>query len=72
MKKTLAILTIAAALAACNNGSEKTAETAIDTVKTESPLMDAVNTADSVGKAMEAGKDSTVKIMEKTKEEVKH
>ena len=52
MKKIFAILTIAFVITACNN-SETTRTTTTDSVSSaESPLMDAVNTADSVGKMM--------------------
>ena len=52
MKKIFAILTIAFVITACNN-SETTKTTTTDSVSSaESPLMDAVNTADSVGKMM--------------------
>ena len=52
MKKIFAILTIAFVTTACNN-SETTRTTTTDSVSSaESPLMDAVNTADSVGKMM--------------------
>lgn len=52
MKKIFAILTIAFVITACNN-SETTTTTTMDSVTTaESPLMDAVSTADSVGKMM--------------------
>lgn len=61
MKKLLVIVTIAAVLGACNNSSEKTSTETKDTVLTESPLTDAVNTADSVNKKIE---DSTGKIMD--------
>ena len=49
MKKIFAILTIAFVTTACNN-SETTKTTTTDSVSSaESPLMDAVSTADSVG-----------------------
>ena len=52
MKKIFAILTIAFVMTACNN-SETTKTTTTDSVSSaESPLMDAVSTADSVGKMM--------------------
>lgn len=53
MKKIFAILTIAFVMTACNN-SETTKTTTTDSVSSaESPLMDAVSTADSVGKMMQ-------------------
>jgi uncharacterized protein YcfL len=61
MKKLLAIVAIASFLAACNNSSEKTTTDTKDSVSAESPLMDAVNTADSVNKKIE---DSTGKIQD--------
>lgn len=51
MKKLFAILAVASVLTACNNSDDKK-EAAADTTKTESPVMDAVNTADSAGKVM--------------------
>ncbi len=59
MKKLLAIVAIASFLAACNNSSEETTTGSKDSISADSPLMDAVNTADSVSKKIE---DSTVKI----------
>lgn len=56
MKKILAIVAIFSFLAACNNSSEETSTNSKDTVSADSPLMDAVNTADSVAKKVE---DST-------------
>jgi len=65
MKKIFAILTIAALMTACNSGSEETKTTTTDSaVIQESPLMDAVNTADSVSKII---KDSSVKITDTTR-----
>ena len=61
MKKLLAIVIIASFLAACNNSSEETTTTSKDSVSADSPLMDAVNTADSVNKKIQ---DSTVKMMD--------
>ena len=61
MKKLLAIVAIVSFLAACNNNSEETTTTSQDSVSADSPLMDAVNTADSVNKKIE---DSTVKMMD--------
>ena len=50
MKKVFAILAISFVITACNNSSEETKTTATDSTITESPLMDAVNTADSASK----------------------
>ncbi|HMK05290.1 MAG TPA: hypothetical protein VK489_13905 [Ferruginibacter sp.] len=59
MKKIFAILTTAALMTACNSAAEKTTTTITDSaVINESPLMDAVNTADSVNKII----DSTGKL----------
>jgi PBP1b-binding outer membrane lipoprotein LpoB len=56
MKKLLAIVAIASFLAGCNNSSEETTTGSKDSVSADSPLTDAVNTADSVNKKIE---DST-------------
>ena len=65
MKKLLAIVAIASFLAACNNGNEETTTNSKDSVSADSPLTDAVNTADSVTKKIEDSthmiKDSTMK-----------
>ncbi len=62
MKKLFALLTIATALTACNNDSDVKTEAVKDSVtEAESPLMDAINTADSANKVIEAVKDSTGK-----------
>ncbi len=62
MKKIFAILMIVSFLAACNNGNdEATTKTKDSVAAAESPLMDAVNTADSVSKKIE---DSTGKKMD--------
>lgn len=59
MKKLIAFLLIATALTACDNSSETKTEVLKDSVTAaESPLMDAQNTADSVGRAI---KDSVEK-----------
>lgn len=58
MKKLFAILTIASFLTACNNKTESTTTTS-DSISTESPLNDAVNTADSASHMMH---DSTIHI----------
>ena len=59
MKKLFAIVIITSFLAACNNKTEEKAADTKDTVSTDSPLIDAVNTADSVNKKIQ---DSTGKI----------
>lgn len=56
MKKLTAIVMMVSFLAACNNGNEQKSATADTTQNAESPLTDAVNTADSVNKKIE---DST-------------
>ena len=61
MKKLLAIVAITSFLAACNNSSEQKAATTDTTKNAESPLMDAVNTADSVNMKIH---DSTGKMMD--------
>lgn len=72
MKKLFAILVIAASFTACNNSGEEKSGSVTDSIKpAESPLMDAVNAADSAGKVMEAGKDSVVKAVENAKEIIK-
>ena len=54
MKRLLAVLALASVLTACNNNTvEKTEVKVVDTTNTESPLMDAVNTADSAGKVLQ-------------------
>lgn len=58
MKKLLAILMIVSVFTACNSSSDEKTEVKIDPSNTESPLMDAVNTADSVNKKIEAVQDS--------------
>lgn len=72
MKKIFSVLAIAALMTACNNSSEEKTVVSKDSVNAESPLMDAVNTADSAGKVIEAAKDSGIKIIEETKEVIKH
>lgn len=67
MKKLVSILAIAAAMTACNSNSENK-EAGADSTKTENPVMDAVNTADSAGKVMEAGKDSAAAMMMQVKD----
>lgn len=59
MKKLLAIVAIVSFLTACNSGSKESATNSKDTVSADSPLMDAVNTADSVTKKIG---DSTGKM----------
>ena len=66
MKKIFSVLAIAALMTACNNSSEEKTVVSKDSVNAESPLMDAVNTADSAGKVIEAAKDSGIKIIEET------
>lgn len=61
MKKLLVIVAIVSSLAACNNSSEKTTTETKDSVSAESPLTDAVITADSVNKKIE---DSTGKMID--------
>lgn len=63
MKKLLAIVAIASFLAACNSSSEETTTISKDSVSADSPLTDAVNTADSVTKKIE---DSTGKVLDTT------
>ncbi len=50
MKKIFAIVSIAAVIAACNNGTTEKTVAVDSATAAESPLMDAVSTADSVGK----------------------
>ena len=52
MKKILVILVIAAIITACNNSNEQKTLTTDTLNASESPLMDAVNTADSASKIM--------------------
>ncbi len=62
MKKLFAILAIAGTLAACNNGGDD------KTVSVDSPkttVTDAVNTADTANKMIDAAKDSADKMMNK-------
>ena len=61
MKKLFLLLTMASFLAACNNSSEETTTISKDSVSADSPLMDAVNTADSVNKKIH---DSTGKMID--------
>jgi uncharacterized protein YcfL len=64
MKKLFAIVTITSFLAACNNKTEESTVNSKDTVSSaESPLTDAVNTADSVTKKIQ---DSTHTMMDST------
>lgn len=56
MKKLFAIVAITSFVAACNNSSEQKAVTTDTTKNAESPLTDAVNTADSATKKIQ---DST-------------
>ena len=52
---------MASFLAACSNSSEETTTISKDSVSADSPLMDAVNTADSVNKKIH---DSTGKMID--------
>ena len=61
MKKLFLLLTMASFLAACSNSSEETTTISKDSVSADSPLMDAVNTADSVNKKIH---DSTGKMID--------
>jgi ElaB/YqjD/DUF883 family membrane-anchored ribosome-binding protein len=82
MKKLFAILAIASVMTACNGSGEEKAATT-DSPKTENPVTEAVNVADSANKVMtnvadSANKvinkvaDSAGKVVEKVKEAVKH
>ena len=59
MKKIFVILTIALFLEACSNSREEKTTITTDSGSTESPLIDAVNTAGSAGKILH---DSTGKM----------
>ena len=62
MKNIFAILATAAVIISCNNSSKETTTTTTDSLKAaESPLMDAVLTADSASKIIQ---DSTGKMMD--------
>ena len=61
MKKLFVIVIITSVLAACNSKTEESTTTSKDTISAESPLMDAVNIADSVNMKMQ---DSTGKMMD--------
>ena len=61
MKKLFVIVIITSVLAACNSKTEETSTNSKDTISAESPLMDAVNIADSVNMKMQ---DSTGKMMD--------
>ena len=61
MKKLFAIVIITSFLAACNNKTKESTTTSKDTILEDSPLMDAVNTADSVNMKIH---DSTGKMMD--------
>jgi uncharacterized protein YcfL len=62
MKKIFIILTIAFVFIACNSSSEETTTTTTDSLQAaESPLIDAVSTADSASKIIQ---DSTGRIMD--------
>lgn len=59
MKGLFIMLAMAAILTACNSSTEQTTTTSKDSVSTESPLTDAVNTADSASRIIA---DSTGKL----------
>jgi ABC-type molybdate transport system substrate-binding protein len=63
MKKLLVIVTVISVLAACNNKTEESSSAGSkkDTVAADSPLVDAVNTADSAAQKMH---DSTGKMVD--------
>jgi len=61
MKKVFAIVSIAAVMAACNNGGAEKEAVTDSVTAAESPLMDAVNTADSAKKILQ---DSTGKVVD--------
>ena len=61
MKKIFAIAIITSFLAACNSKTEESTTTSKDSILEDSPLMDAVNTADSVNMKMH---DSTGKMVD--------
>ena len=62
MKKLFLIVIITSFLAACNSKTEEsTSSTSKDTVSSDSPLMDAMSTEDSVNKKIH---DSTGKMMD--------
>jgi len=61
MKKLFAIISLSFCLAACNNGSTEKTATTDSVTAAESPLMDAVNTADSAKKIIQ---DSTGKLVD--------
>jgi len=65
MKKLFAMAALVTFFTACNNSSEgEKKEVTKDSANSESPLMDAVNTQDSVTKKIE---DSTHKLVDSTK-----
>lgn len=61
MKKIFALLMIVAIASACNSKSETTTTATDSATAAESPLMDAVNTADSASKMIS---DSTAMMMD--------
>ncbi len=64
MKKLVALLSVTLVIMGCNNASEEKTTPAGDSLKAaESPLMDAVNTADSANKILH---DSTHTMMDTT------
>ena len=60
MKKLFAILAVAGTLAACNNGGD---EKSGNTDSAKATINNAVKTADSATKMMDAAKDSSNKMM---------
>lgn len=85
MKKVFAILTLAAVMTACNNEGKTTETPAGDSVKTETPAVNAVadsaanmmdKVADSakslMNKVADSAKAGAEKVVEKAKEAVKH
>ena len=83
MKKLFAILAVASVMTACNGSGEEKAATT-DSPKVETPVTDAVKTADSAtnqmmtkvadsaNKVVNKVADSVGKVVEKVKEAVKH
>ena len=61
MKKLFAIVIITSFLTACNSKTEESTTTSKDSILEDSPLTDAVNTADSVNMKMH---DSTGKMVD--------
>ena len=65
MKKLFVIVIITSFLAACNGKTEEKAADTKDTVSKDSPLIDAVNTADSVNKKIQDSTGKTTDTMMK-------